>query len=101
MTGGRTTCRKAPKSRRNEKPRTTVATSSSTTSRTKRIEPAPLGPYAARMGGLRYPSAGPHFPPARRVLSPVPDQARRLPDGGAKGTLRHSRLREQVPLFRP
>src|ERR687889_649956 len=51
---------------------TTAATSSSTPSRTKRIEPAPLGPYAARMGGLRDPPPGPYVPSPGGVLSTVP-----------------------------
>src|SRR5918995_2544742 len=100
MTGGRTACRKTPKSRRNEKTRTTAATSSSTPSRTKRIEPAPLGPYAARMGCLRHPPSGSYVPASGGVLPTVPDEARRLPDRGAQGALRHSRLREQIPLVR-
>src|SRR5215208_2651016 len=98
--GGRL-CRKTPNHKRNVRPRKTAATSSSTPSRTKRIEPAPLGPYAARMGSLRHPPSGPYVPASGGVLPAVPDEARRLPDRGAEGALRHSRLREQVPLVRP
>src|SRR5215204_6150980 len=81
--------------------RKTAATSSSTPSRPKRIEPAPLGPDTPRMGGLRHPSSGPYVLATSRVLPFVSDGAWRISDGGAKGTLRHSRLREQVPLVRP
>src|SRR5215217_4374660 len=72
---------------------------SRTPARIRPLEPAPLGPDAQGVGSLRHPPPGPHISAARRVLSPVPDEARRLPDGGAQRVLRDSGLREQVPFL--